>query len=161
LRARVCLHLLQSRLYLADVICFVVVNMAKEKQWEDVRLLSFDLQTVEYTYASVRITPSPHTTSAHVHNRTTRFPSLARTSYSRAVRTTCALAAFRPVMRPMTTDQTRTPRLSLSSTHSYAMAGSLTLSRHSFPSYVIRYPCLRFSRAYRPARYPRLLAGGV
>jgi len=29
--------------------------MAKEKQWEDVKLLSFDLQTVEFTYASVRI----------------------------------------------------------------------------------------------------------
>lgn len=28
--------------------------MAKAKQWEDVRLLSFDLQTVEFTYASVR-----------------------------------------------------------------------------------------------------------
>jgi mediator of RNA polymerase II transcription subunit 14 len=27
-----------------------VVNMAKEKQWEDVQLLSFDLQTVEFTY---------------------------------------------------------------------------------------------------------------
>jgi hypothetical protein len=39
--------------------------MAKEKQWEDVRLLSFDLQTVEFTYASVRITPSPFATSAH------------------------------------------------------------------------------------------------
>lgn len=34
----------------------VVVNMAKEKQWDDVKLLSFDLQTVEFTYASVRIT---------------------------------------------------------------------------------------------------------
>ena len=33
----------------------VVVNMAKEKQWEDVKLLSFDLQTVEFTYASVSI----------------------------------------------------------------------------------------------------------
>jgi hypothetical protein len=32
--------------------------MAKEKQWEDVRLLSFDLQTVEFIYASVRITLS-------------------------------------------------------------------------------------------------------
>jgi hypothetical protein len=30
--------------------------MAKEKQWDDVKLLSFDLQTVEFTYASVRIT---------------------------------------------------------------------------------------------------------
>jgi hypothetical protein len=28
--------------------------MAKAKQWEDVKLLSFDLQTVEFTYASVR-----------------------------------------------------------------------------------------------------------
>ena len=40
--------------------------MAKAKQWEDVRLLSFDLQTVEFTYASVReaatypIPASPH-----------------------------------------------------------------------------------------------------
>jgi len=33
----------------------LVVNMAREKRWEDVRLLSFDLQTVEFTYASVRI----------------------------------------------------------------------------------------------------------
>jgi hypothetical protein len=33
--------------------------MAKEKQWEDVRLLSFDLQTVEFTYASVRIALCP------------------------------------------------------------------------------------------------------
>ena len=30
--------------------------MAKAKRWEDVRLLSFDLQTVEFTYASVRDT---------------------------------------------------------------------------------------------------------
>ena len=28
--------------------------MAKARRWEDVRLLSFDLQTVEFTYASVR-----------------------------------------------------------------------------------------------------------
>ncbi|KAI0273942.1 mediator complex subunit MED14-domain-containing protein [Russula aff. rugulosa BPL654] len=34
------------------VIAREVVNMAKEKQWDDVRLLSFDLQTVEFTYAS-------------------------------------------------------------------------------------------------------------
>ncbi|KAN0107393.1 Mediator complex subunit MED14 domain containing protein [Russula decolorans] len=34
------------------VIAREVVNMAKEMQWEDVRLLSFDLQTVEFTYAS-------------------------------------------------------------------------------------------------------------
>ncbi|KAI9442706.1 MED14-domain-containing protein [Lactarius indigo] len=34
------------------VIAREVVNMAKAKQWEDVRLLSFDLQTVEFTYAS-------------------------------------------------------------------------------------------------------------
>jgi len=27
--------------------------MAKEKKWRDVRLLSFDLQTVEFAYASV------------------------------------------------------------------------------------------------------------
>ena len=32
-----------------------VVNMAKEKQWEDDRLFLFDLQTVEFTYMSVRI----------------------------------------------------------------------------------------------------------
>lgn len=36
----------------------LVVNMAKEKQWDDVKLLSFDLQTVEFTYASVRIAAS-------------------------------------------------------------------------------------------------------
>lgn len=34
------------------VIAREVVNMAKAKQWDDVRLLSFDLQTVEFTYAS-------------------------------------------------------------------------------------------------------------
>lgn len=28
--------------------------MAKEKKWADVRLLSFDLQTVEFAYAAVR-----------------------------------------------------------------------------------------------------------
>ena len=38
------------------------MNMAKVKQWEDVRLLSFDLQTVEFTYASVRDTPLAPTT---------------------------------------------------------------------------------------------------
>ena len=27
--------------------------MAKQKSWEDVRLLSFDLQTVEFAYAKV------------------------------------------------------------------------------------------------------------
>ena len=135
--------------------------MAKEKQWEDVRLLSFDLQTVEFTYASVRITPSPFTTSAHIYNRTTRSPSPVRTSYSQVVHTTSALVVCRPVMRHMTTDQTRTPKLSRSSTHSYAMAGWPMPFRHSSPSYVTRYRCLRFSRAYRPARYPRLLAGGV
>src|SRR6266403_3995350 len=68
LRARVRPHLLQAfvpRIMGQRVTC-VVVNMAKEKQWEDVRLLSFDLQTVEFTYASVRITPSPFTTLVHV-----------------------------------------------------------------------------------------------
>ncbi|KAI0258685.1 MED14-domain-containing protein [Gloeopeniophorella convolvens] len=34
------------------VIAREVANMAKEKRWADVRLLSFDLQTVEFTYAS-------------------------------------------------------------------------------------------------------------
>jgi hypothetical protein len=39
----------------------VVVNMAKQKQCEDVRLLPFDLQGVEFTYASVRIAQSSTT----------------------------------------------------------------------------------------------------
>ena len=34
------------------------MNMANERQWEDVRLFSFELQTMEFTYATVRITPS-------------------------------------------------------------------------------------------------------
>ena len=29
--------------------------MAKETKWHDVRLLSFDLQTVEFSYAHVRV----------------------------------------------------------------------------------------------------------
>lgn len=33
---------------------YTVAKMAKEKQWQDVRLLSFDLQTVEFAYALVR-----------------------------------------------------------------------------------------------------------
>ena len=32
----------------------VVARMAKVRNWHDVRLLSFDLQTVEFAYASVR-----------------------------------------------------------------------------------------------------------
>jgi mediator of RNA polymerase II transcription subunit 14 len=34
---------------------FVVSQMAKAKRWNDVRLLSFDLQTVEFTYTNVRM----------------------------------------------------------------------------------------------------------
>ena len=30
--------------------------MAKAKHWDDVRLLSFDLQTVEFTYTTVSFT---------------------------------------------------------------------------------------------------------
>ena len=40
----------------------VVVNIAKVKQWEDIWLLSFDLQTMEFTYVSVHIMPSSSTT---------------------------------------------------------------------------------------------------
>jgi hypothetical protein len=49
---------------MGDVLMWecVVVNMAKEKQWEDVRLLSFDLQTVKFAYAPVRTTPTSCTT---------------------------------------------------------------------------------------------------
>lgn len=38
-----------------------VAQMAKVKKWDDVRLLSFDLQTVEFAYAKVRLLflPSP------------------------------------------------------------------------------------------------------
>ena len=32
----------------------VVAKMAKDSKWSDVHLLSFDLQTVEFVYASVR-----------------------------------------------------------------------------------------------------------
>lgn len=35
------------------VIAREIVEMAKRKSWEDVRLLSFDLQTVEFVYAKV------------------------------------------------------------------------------------------------------------
>ena len=42
--------------------------MAKTRQWEDVRLLSFDLQTVEFTYASVCETVPPcRRTHSHCH----------------------------------------------------------------------------------------------
>ena len=135
--------------------------MAKEKQWDDVRLLSFDLQTVEFTYASVRITPSLFTTSAHIYYRITHSPSPARTSSSQAVRTTSALAVFRPATRPMTTGQIHTPKLSFSSTHFYGMADSPTPSQHSSPFYVTRCPCLKSSPVYLHGQYPRLLAGGV
>lgn len=36
------------------VIAREIVEMAKRKAWDDVRLLSFDLQTVEFVYAKVR-----------------------------------------------------------------------------------------------------------
>ena len=77
------------------------------------------------------------------------------------VRTTSALAVIRPVMRRMTIGQTRTPKLSFSFTHSYAMAGSPMLSQHLSLFYVTQCPCLRSLHAYRHAQYPRLLAGGV
>lgn len=35
--------------------CCIVARMAKVRNWYDVRLLSFDLQTVEFSYASVRL----------------------------------------------------------------------------------------------------------
>lgn len=35
--------------------CRAVARMAKVRKWHDVRLLSFDLQTVEFAYASVAI----------------------------------------------------------------------------------------------------------
>ena len=36
------------------VIAREVARMGKEKQWPDVRLISFDLQTVEFAYSGVR-----------------------------------------------------------------------------------------------------------
>lgn len=33
----------------------IVAKMAKESSWPDVRLLSFDLQTVEFAYALVMV----------------------------------------------------------------------------------------------------------
>ena len=35
-----------------------VAQMSKEKKWNDVRLLSFDLQTVEFAYSSVSLSSS-------------------------------------------------------------------------------------------------------
>jgi hypothetical protein len=37
------------------LICRAVARMAKVRNWHDVRLLSFDLQTVEFAYASVAL----------------------------------------------------------------------------------------------------------
>lgn len=37
---------------------YLVAKMAKDFNWSDVHLLSFDLQTVEFAYASVRLTAS-------------------------------------------------------------------------------------------------------
>lgn len=37
----------------SDPFPLLVAKMTKEKQWNDVRLLSFDLQTVEFAYSQV------------------------------------------------------------------------------------------------------------
>jgi hypothetical protein len=39
--------------YVASGLCDLVGKMAKGEEWKDVRLLSFDLQTVEFAYAQV------------------------------------------------------------------------------------------------------------
>ena len=56
-RVRGYICLFTSMPWVMYLLC-VVVNMAKQKQCEDVRLLSSDLPVVEFTYASVRIAPS-------------------------------------------------------------------------------------------------------
>ena len=58
MRGYICLF--TSMPWVMYLLC-VVVNMAKQKQCEDVRLLPFDLQVVEFTYASVRIAQSSTT----------------------------------------------------------------------------------------------------
>ena len=44
---------MQSRLFSFGLITLIVAQMSKQKKWKDVRLLSFDLQTVEFAYAEV------------------------------------------------------------------------------------------------------------
>lgn len=50
-----------SYIYIVDVVninndyAHAVAQMAKDHNWNDVRLLSFDLQTVEFAYAAVSI----------------------------------------------------------------------------------------------------------
>ena len=136
--------------------------MAKAKRWEDVRLLSFDLQTVEFSYASVRITASSFARSIPIFlRRTTRSPSRARTNSSRAVRTTSTSGVSHPKTRPTTTAQTHTQKRSPSSTRSCAKAASPMPSRHSSPSCVIPCRYLRSWRASQHGRCPRPPAGGA
>ena len=51
-RPRECVCFILALLLLTT---FVVARMGKEKKWQDVRLLSFDLQTVEFAYAGVGV----------------------------------------------------------------------------------------------------------
>jgi mediator of RNA polymerase II transcription subunit 14 len=47
----------QSLLWSHCLHQFSVAQMAKRKKWRDVRLLSFDLQTVEFAYSQVSLIP--------------------------------------------------------------------------------------------------------
>jgi hypothetical protein len=146
----------------------LVVNMAKAKQWEDVRLLSFDLQTVEFTYASVRDTPPAPQLLSHLiatHHRTTRSPYPAKTNSSQAAHTASNSGVSRSQHTPGTTPaQTHTPKPSPSSTPSSAKAASPTPYQHSYPSSATPYQSSKYSRAYTPpplALYRKLQAGGA
>lgn len=47
------MNVLGVLILLIPFFLFQVSQMAKAKKWDDVRLLSFDLQTVEFTYMTV------------------------------------------------------------------------------------------------------------
>ncbi|EIM79913.1 MED14-domain-containing protein [Stereum hirsutum FP-91666 SS1] len=69
------------------VIAREVAKMAKEKQWQDVRLLSFDLQTVEFAYAldytvSITCTDQLSTSGGTYNLHFSRIPSTPSTATS-------------------------------------------------------------------------------
>ena len=145
----------------------VVVNMAKAKQWEDVRLLSFDLQTVEFTYASVRDVSLPTSLAAARHLittrcRTTHSPYPAKTSSSQVAHIASNLGVSPSQgTTGMIPGQTRTPKPSPSCTRSYARAGSRTPYLRSYPSCATLCQYLRCSHVSPRAQYRRPPGGGA
>jgi hypothetical protein len=88
--------------------------MAKAKQWEDVRLLSFDLQTVEFTYASVRklllfsfsLSHCPPTTGLHALHILQR-PAPHRRFIQPPIRASLSLSTLRARHPPKPTHRSR------------------------------------------------------